>query len=417
MVRTRSFGAFLASLSAGERVFVGGSSGQPAGLLEALLADRDRIAPVEFTTTFVPGINSLPIDDLGASLRFSGPFLQPGWRRAHAEGRYRHLPQSYAGLLKRILEGPLFDAVVLQVSPPDVRGLCSLGPATEFALKAAGRSRRVVAAINPRVRAHTGAATMALSDFTELIETAGPLATYETAGDEGQGALIASHIAPFVGDGAALQVGLGKTPQALLSALKDRRRLRIHSGMLPEGVVDLMSAGALDPRWRHTACVAVGSGDLYDWLAGQDTIRIAGCDVTHSPAALARLTGLVAVNSALEVDLFGQANLEVAGARAVSGAGGAPDFAHAAALAPGGLSIVALPATHGAAASRIVARLGGPGLATLPRTDVDVVVTEFGAADLRGKSTYERAEALIELAAPQFRPDLRDAWREIAAGF
>lgn len=414
MVRTRSFGAFLASLNAGERVFVGGSSGEPAGFVEALLSDGDRVAPVEFTTTFVPGINSLPIDDLGPSLRFSGPFLQPGWRRAHAEGRYRHLPMSYAGLLKHITEGPLFDAVVLQVSPPDVRGMCSLGPATEFALKAAGRSRRVVAAINPRVRAHPGAAAMALSDFTELVETGGPLATYEAAGDEAQGSAIASHIAPFVGDGAALQVGLGKTPQALLSALKDRRRLRIHSGMLPEGVVGLALAGALDPRWTHTACVAVGSGDLYDWLAGEDAIRIAGCDVTHSPASLARLTGLVAVNGALEVDLFGQANLEIAGARAVSGAGGAPDFAHAAARCLDGLSVVALPATHGATGSRIVVRLGG--LATLPRTDVDVVVTEFGAADLRGKSTHERAEALIEVAAPQFRSDLRDAWREIAAG-
>ena len=157
----------------------------------------------------------------------------------------------------------------------------------------------------------------------------------------------------------------------------------------------------------------LGSADLYEWSKRQELIHVLGCDRIHDAIRLASIPRLVAVNSALSVDLFGQCNLETAGGRALSGAGGAPDFARAARLSPGGLSIVALPATVARGkGSRIIASEGAGSLVTLPRTDVDVVVTEEGAADLRGLSVPQRAEALIGIAPPHARAELTDQWRE-----
>jgi acyl-CoA hydrolase len=184
--------------------------------------------------------------------------------------------------------------------------------------------------------------------------------------------------------------------------------------MLSDGARALADAGSLDRNFTHTCCLQLGSIGYYDWLADRADFAVRGCDITHAAAELARLTRLVAVNSALSVDLFGQANLEMLGGRMVSGCGGAPDFARGAALSAGGVSIVALPSTAGRdAASRIVPQLHG--LVTLPRTDIDVIVTEHGAADLRGCTVIERGERLISIAAPQHRATLSDAWRDITS--
>jgi acyl-CoA hydrolase len=158
----------------------------------------------------------------------------------------------------------------------------------------------------------------------------------------------------------------------------------------------------------------VGSAPFYDWAKEQDFIHVRGCDYTHDFKVLSSIDGLVAINSALEVDLFGQCNLEFAKGRAISAPGGAPDFAHAAKRSLGGLSIVALPALAGAV-SRVRSRLGRDSGTTIARTDVDIIVTDQGAADLRTLSVFERAERLIDLAAPEMRAGLREDWREIAA--
>jgi acyl-CoA hydrolase len=184
--------------------------------------------------------------------------------------------------------------------------------------------------------------------------------------------------------------------------------------MFGDGVVELARAGALDPDWPHRACVFVGQPELYGWAAQQSLLGLAGCEITHGGQTLAGLKAFFAVNSAVEVDLWGQAALEHAGGAAISGAGGAPDFAQAARTSPGGASVVALPATAvRGTRSRIVAALSTPAVATLPRSDIDIVVTEFGAADLRGCSVVERAQALVALAAPQFREELEESWRKM----
>jgi acyl-CoA hydrolase len=225
---------------------------------------------------------------------------------------------------------------------------------------------------------------------------------------------VAARVAPFVTDGATLQLGLGKVPTALIRLLRDRRGLKLHSGMLSEGVMDLAESGVLDPRWEHMTTMYLGSPKLYRWITGRTGIRVRGCEHIHDSVRLSSIERLVAVNSALSVDLFGQCNLETAAGRAMSGCGGAPDFARAARLSREGISIIAMPASAGKS-SRIVSGLGTGGIATLSRTEADVVITDEGVADLRGLSVMERAESLIAIAPPAARSQLSDEWREIAA--
>lgn len=399
----------------GSRVFVPGSSGEPAGLVRWLEADPERTRGVSLTTSFVPGINRLDVDALDPSAVVTGLFMAPHLRAAQASGRYRHLPVSYGAYQLSIERDAGFDVVVVQVAPTDDAGWCSLGPAAEFTPAAAGRARRLVGVVNARTPRLSRGPAIHRGRFDLLIEGEGDLPVYDPGAPDPAAEAIARYVGAFIEDGVVLQLGLGKTPAALTATLKDRRGLRLHSGLLSDGVLDLAEAGALDPDWRHLGCVLAGSAALYRRAADCDLIHVEGCEVTHAPQVLATLDRFIAVNSALEVDLFGQCNLECAGGRAVSGPGGAPDFARAARMSRGGASIIALPASA-RGGSRIVSRLSSPGLASLSRTEVDIVVTEHGAADLRGLSTHERAERLISLADPAFRRALAADWAGIASG-
>lgn len=395
----------------GHRVFVAGSSGEPTALIEAWRADPDRTRGLDIVTSAVPGINRLAVADLHPTASLTGLFMRPDLDTAHRDGRYRHLPLSYGGFARALSDGAFaFDVCIAQVSPPDETGRHSLGPAVEFLPLVMAHARETCGLINRQTPVIAGSTVIDSSTLTARAEVDTPLATYDTGPVDAVSAAIAAHVAELVEDGATLQVGLGKTPGALLRALHDRQGLKLHSGMFGDDVPGLVESGALEAGAPHRACVFVGGPDLYAWAGRQSVLSVAGCQITHGADALARLEDFVAVNSAIEVDLFGQAALEHVDGRAVSGAGGAPDFARAAKMSRGGISVVALPATGARGTrSRIVAALTAPAVVTLPRTDVDVVVTEYGIADLRGRSVLERAERLIAIADPAFRPQLAAA--------
>ncbi|MBD3848097.1 hypothetical protein IED13_20550 [Bosea sp. SSUT16] len=415
-VAARSVGtpaALVARISAGERIFLPGSGAEVPELTAALFSGH--APPLDITASFVPGINAVPIEALPEGARYTSCFAQPSPPGAQANGRFRHLPVSYGGFASH-LSRQSFDVAIVHVSPPDAAGLCSFGIAVEFMPIVLKNCRRVFAVINPRMPRIPGAETFDIARANLIAETDEPLCEYDVGAPSAQASRIAEHVAAFVEDGTTLQVGLGKTPDALMRIVSDRRRLRLHSGMLSDAARLLAECGSLDAQWPHMSCVHVGTAAHYAWLSGRDDFQIRGCDQTHSPAVLAGLPRLVAVNSALGVDLFGQANLEMLGGRMLSGVGGAADFAQAASLAPDGVSIIALPSTAGrGGASRIIAKLDG--ICSLPRHAVDVVVTEHGAADLRGATVMERAERIIAIADPAHRTSLQDAWNEIAARF
>lgn len=399
----------------GGRIFVPGSSGAPLAFMQALQTCPEHSRGLRLLTSYVPGINPLNIDTLHASVEVSGLFMQPNLAEAQREGRYRHLPLSYAGFTRYLSDELDIDLLVVQVAPPDEHGRCSLGPAVEFVPAALAKSRKILALINPSTPSIPGAAYLNASCFDYHCEVDTPLPVYATNLDPAA-QTIAKHIASLINDGSTIQIGLGRVPAALCEALTSHRRIRLYSGMLSDGFLQLADAGALDESFNHRTTVLLGSPELYRRAADIPNLQVLGCETIHDARALIAQDSLVTINSALEVDLFGQCNLEHAAGRGVSGAGGAPDFARAAKLSRGGRSIIALNASlPGSKRSRIVSCLSSPGIASLGRVDIDCVVTEYGVAHLTGASVHERAAAIIAIADPQFREQLSADWHQISA--
>ena len=395
--------ALLSAFREGERVFMGGSGGEVVPLTEGL--GSGRVPALDLTTSFVPGINSIPAH-LPDGMRLANPFP------LRSDAHVTHLALPYSGYAAWVAQQQ-FDTAVVQVSPPRTARRASLGVLGEFTPLAMARARRIIAVINPAMPDLPDAVHLDLDKAALVVEVPHALAQYDTGDQSPVSLAIAAHVAGFIDDGAAVQVGLGKVPDAVLQSLADRRGLRMQSGMISDPVRALWEAGALDPDWLHMSCAQVGTAAHYEWLRGRRGIAVLGCEVTHAPEVLARAAGLVAVNSALEVDLTGCANLEFTGTKRISSIGGAPDFARAARLDPRGISIVGLPsAAKQGMVSRIVPALSAP--PSLAARDLDVVITEYGSADLRGLNADARAARLIEIAHPDHRLALSKAWDQMA---
>lgn len=398
-------------VSPGERLFLAGATGEPTAFVRAMLSDPERTRGWQLTTSFVPGINPVAVENLHPEATLTGLFPQAGSGRYGATARGDTLPVSYHGFVRMIGHSLQFDTVVVHVSPPDEGGMCSLGCAVEFIPRLLTASRRVLAIVNDRVPSMPGSVSLPFDRFEAWCEADDELRSYASGSPDALSNRIAEHVAGLITDNVTLQIGIGKVPTALLHCLTDRRGLRLHSGIVTEAVVALVEARALASDSPSLSCALLGGSDFYKWLSSASNILVRGCEETHDPARLNRLDRLVAVNSGLEVDLLGQANLEQIRGRSLSAPGGAPDFAHAASQSKNGLSVIALPATGPDGSSRIVAQLSSGAPVTLPRHCIDVVVTEHGRADLRGLVTEARGEALISIAAPEARAGLSAEWR------
>lgn len=395
--------SLLARFGPNERWFISGCSGEPRPLVEAIAAAD--LPALEITNSFLPGINPVTLCTNDNALTEVAFFPRPGDSRP---GAVRVLPTSYYGAWQYILQ-QRFDGVVVQVSAPNAIGECSLGTSVEFAPAALKGAGKVMGIVNHAMPALPGTPTVPLSRLDHTAEVDWPLVTYDPGPTDAASTQIAQYVSALIPDGAALQLGIGRVPASLLEQLTQTRNLRLYSGLVSEGFIQLADSGVLDATARHVGCTALGSSAFYRWLAERDDLSLCGVDQSHNPATLAGLENFIALNSALEVDLLGQANLETAGGRAVSGIGGSPDFCRGARCSPGGKSIIALPATaRNGSVSRIVATLPAGQPASLGRQDIDYVVTEYGVADLTHKSAIEKAEALIAVAAPGFQADLLD---------
>ncbi len=302
-------------------------------------------------------------------------------------------------------------------TPPDENGNCSFGPAVDFLAEIWSRIPVRIAHINPLMPCTSGNPGIPFSEITAFVEGDQAFDTEADTREDPVANAIAAHIAPFISDGACLQMGVGKVPGAVLRALTERRNLRVHSGLIVDEVVDLLEAGALAEGTSVVAGVAMGSKRLYDAIGGP-TFEFRPVSVTHSASVIAAIPNFISINSALEVDLFGQVYSELGPKGLMSGPGGASDYARAARLSPGGLRIIALAASAAKGTiSRIVAAGQCAGPVSLGRFDVDIVVTEHGAADVRGLGYDARAAALIALAPPDHRDRLRESWADTSARF
>ncbi|MBY8823591.1 acetyl-CoA hydrolase/transferase C-terminal domain-containing protein [Sphingomonas colocasiae] len=404
-VRQIGLDAVPALLSRSERLFVPGTSGEPAALHGLAGTSPESFAHLSVLTSFVSGLN-----------RFDGPALRAagnvtGFFPAGHDGpaRYRQLCATYSGITDEIGRfAP--DILFVPVSPPDRAGMVSTGLCAEFFEAAMAAASCRVALIHADMPILPGGQTFPLDAFTHVVRAcpAAPPVHEGADGTDPVSEAIAGHVARLIRDGNTVQAGIGRIPARVFARLTGRRGLRLHSGLLSDPLRTLMDAGALDPDSPVCCATIVGSRAFQRWLDGRHGIALRPIAHTHGFSTLAAIDGFVAVNSALEVDLSGQVNAERAAGRMVSARGGLPDFAAAAHRSRGGLSIIALPAMA-KGRTRIVARLGIDGPVSVAGHDVDIVVTEHGAADLRGKDAEERARAIVAVAAPEQRRDLLGA--------
>jgi acyl-CoA hydrolase len=395
----------------GGTVFVAGGAGAPTAILAAW---RDARALKRATVIGIPipGVNHLVPAELG-DCRLRTCFLAPSARAALGEGRVELLPMHY-GQFYDWLAGPAaIDVAVFQVAPPDRGGRCDLGPCADL-LPAllARRDVRLVAEINGRLPACRDGVSVPLERLDAVYRADTDLPELVT-GPGGNAETIAAHAATLVEDGATVQIGIGRLPDQVLQRLSNRRGLRLHGGTVSAAGLALLEAGAAE---SIVAGVALGDAAFYARVAAAERVSFRPVPVTHGAARLAATERFVALNAALEVDLFGQANCEAAAGRLLAAFGGLNDFLRAARASRAGRAALMLPATGAKGTlSRIVARIGSPGLVSVQRGDLDTVITEHGIADLRGLDMDARAAALIAIAAPSFRIELAARWREIRA--
>jgi acetyl-CoA hydrolase len=378
----------------GDGVLWGQACAEPQTLVEALVAQRDAFSGARaFLGIHFSGIVRPEHAD---HLRLAS-YCGTGRNRALLEAGVLDLhphPYSRLGALIRARSIPA-DVVLVQVSPPNARGEYSLGLAADYLIPALEGARAVIGEVNERVPWTHTERVLRKEDFALLVESSrepAPAPRIEFGAAE---RAIGRHAAAFVPERATLEFGLGALPEAVCAELTGRTGLRVHSGTVGDGVAALMRSGAA----QETDCVTLqGTRTLFEFARENPALRLRSCEFTHDPRVLLGLERFVAVNSAIEVDLSGQVNAEVARGTYLGAVGGALDFVRAANASPGGVSLLLLPA------SRIVARLSGP-VAT-PRSEAGVVVTEHGAADLRGATLRERRERLLAIALPASREAL-----------
>ncbi len=399
----------------GDGVMWGQACSEPLTLTEAFVAQRDAYpgASVFLGVSYAGTVKAEHADKLRL-LSYCGAGHN---RRLADAGLLDICPFPYSQMDGLIRAGRLkADVVLVQVSPPNDKGEYSLGLSVEYLGAALKTARVVIAEVNDQVPWTHTTPLLTAGDFAHVIHSSRPIVQLPYGAPGEVELAIGRNAAEFIPDRSVLEFGLGSLPDAILAALGDRRDLGIHSGLLCNGVAKLMQSGAITNAYKSidrgvtVAGVMFGTKLLFDFAHKNPAISLRATDYTHSPQVLGRIDNFVAVNSAVEVDLTGQVNAEIAGGSYVGAVGGALDFIRAANASPGGASLICLPASVGTKASRIVAKISGP-VAT-PRSEAGIFVTEHGTADLRGVPLGERPAKMIAIAHPAFRESLEREARE-----
>lgn len=399
-------------LRPGDRIVMGQACGEPTTLIEALI-DQGRdigglsaFIATSFSGLFTPeATDSFAMSSMGAI----------GALRSLTKQHKLSVIPCHVSQVGPFIEAGIIgcDVAFVQVSPADADGNHSYGLISDYVRAAVEKARVVIAEVNEQVPfTHGEMLPAAKIDYAVRVSRR-PVEVPAARISETDEA-IARHAAVYIEDGSVIQTGVGAVPDAILRLIRDRKDLGVHSGMLGDGLVELVEAGAVtNARKKIDTGVSIngaliGTKRLYEFAHRNPQVRMCATSYTHDAAVLAQLEKLVTINSAMEVDLTGQVNAEQSGSAYLGGTGGQVDFVRAGARSPGGHAIIALPATaKGGTISRIAVNLSGP--VTTARSDVDVVVTEFGAAELKGRTLAERTHRLIAIAHPDFQEELAQA--------
>jgi 4-hydroxybutyrate CoA-transferase len=402
------------------RIYISGNAASPLTLIRALADRRDELRDVEVIHVLLIGEDPLSRPEMQGHFRHNSLFVGPADRDAVNEGRADYVPVFLYEIPDLFRLGILqLDAAFLHLSPPDSKGFMSFGVECMASKAAAETARVVVAEVNDKMPRTLGDSFIHVSQVDKVVEISRDLIELEAKPVTEIEQRIGRSIAGLVEDGSTIQLGIGGIPNAALKALADRKDLGIHTEMVSDGIVDAVEAGyitgaakTLHPN-KAVAAFLFGSKKVYDYAHDNPFFEMHPVEYTNHPFIVSRNDKMVAINSAIEVDLTGQVCSDSIGSRIYSGFGGQVDFMRGAAQSKGGKPIIALPATtKDGKGSRIVPYLKqGAGVVTT-RADVHYVATEYGVAYLHGKNLRERAVSLISVAAPRFRDELETVARE-----
>ena len=410
----------VAGIKTGERVFIGSGAAEPNALVKAMTARAPELRDVNVLHILTLGDAPYVAPEYAASFRHTAFFIGHNVREAVQQGRADFMP-IFLGEIPALFEQRLpLDWALVQLSPPDKHGYCTVGVAADVVMGAIRHARHVVAEINPNMPRAWGNTIIHVDQLHSAVEVDYPLPELQPEPIDEVSAAIGRHVAGLIDDGDCLQLGIGTIPNAVLKELRNHTHLGVHTEMLSDGIVELVHSGAIDCTRKNyhpdkiICSFVMGTRALYDFVDDNPFVESYGNEFVNDPFNIAKNDRMVAVNSAIQVDLTGQVNSDSVGSRPYSGIGGQVDFIRGAARSKGGRPIIALPSTaKGGEISRITPTLmEGAGVVT-SRGDVHYVVTEHGVADLYAKGIRQRARALINIAHPRFREELERKAREL----
>jgi 4-hydroxybutyrate CoA-transferase len=402
-------------VKSGDRVVVGHACGEPKALVQELTNRYRELRNVEMIHMVAMGESPYAQQGMEESFRHNALFVGKSTRKAVEEGRADYTPCFFSEIPRLFNEKILpVQVALIQITPPDETGFCSYGVSADYTVAGAQNADLVIAQVNCRmprtqgVRIHLDEIDFLVEYEEELVELPPPkIGEVEKK--------IGEQIAHLVPDGATLQLGIGAIPDAVLLFLQDKHDLGIHSEMFSDGIVDLVNAGVITNSKKtinpnmFVATFLMGTRKLYDFIDDNPAVEMQPVDYVNDPYIIGQHAGMISINSSLQVDLMGQVNSEMIGAKQFSGIGGQVDFIRGASRSIGGKSIIALPSTAAKGrVSRIVLALDPGAAVSTSRNDVQYVVTEYGTVNLRGKTLRQRAAALLEITHPKFRKELTE---------
>ncbi len=410
--KVKTADAALRAVRPGHRLFIGSACAAPQKLVRALA--EMPVEDVEVAHLLTLGVAPYAQEALAGRFRANSFFISQNVREAVQLGRADYTPIFLSEIPSLLRSGRMpVDVALIQVTPPDEHGFCSLGVSVDITKAGAESARHVIAEVNPNMPRTLGDSFIPVSRLDALVEGDEPVYEFETTGESEIARRIAKNVADLVEDGSTIQVGYGGIPNAILRYLSDKKDLGVHTEVFSDGLIDLIEAGVVNNRRKTLhphkviASFAMGTRKLYDYIGDNPMFEFHPVDYTNDPFVIARNDRMVSINSALEVDLTGQVCADSFGYKFYSGIGGQLDFVRGAARSRDGKPVIVLKSTRDDEKySRIVPVLSeGAGVVT-SRGDVHYIVTEWGTAYLHGKSIRERALALISIAHPKFRTEL-----------